>query len=86
MLLLLLLFVVSMFGSLSHADIDTTFSLFGFYALLTYKQYNSIREVLVILMVTSLLILISDFWVLGLLQHEATGSVNKFFGYFLTVI
>ena len=42
-LILLSNFVISMLASLSHADIDTTYSLFAFYALLTHRHYNSIR-------------------------------------------
>jgi len=43
MLILLADFIISMLGSLSHADIDSTYALFAFYALLTHRQYNSIR-------------------------------------------
>jgi Ca2+/Na+ antiporter len=83
-LVLLSLFVVSMLGSLSHADIDATYSLFAFYALLTYRQYNSIREVLVVVMGATGLVLVSDFWVMGLMQFEATSGANRFFGYVWT--
>ena len=42
-LLLLALFLVSMLGSLTHADINAVYALFAFYALVTHLQYNSIR-------------------------------------------
>lgn len=85
-LMLLALFVVSMLGSMSHADIDATFSLFAFYALLTHPQYNSIREVLLVLTILSVLMVFSDFWVLYLLYESQIGVANKFFGYMWTCI
>lgn len=85
-LMLLALFVVSMLGSMSHADIDATFSLFAFYALLTHPQYNSIREVLLVLTILSVLMVFSDFWVLYLLYESQIGVANKFFGYTWTCI
>ena len=42
-LILLSLFIVSMAGSLTHADLNSVFSLFALFALYTYPQYNSIR-------------------------------------------
>jgi len=42
-LILLAIFIVSMLGSLSHADINCVYALFAFYALTTHPQYNSIR-------------------------------------------
>ena len=86
MLALLSNFIVSMLASLSHADIDSTYSLFAFYALLTHRQYNSIREVLIILIVITALVIVSDFWVLGLMQFERTSGGNKFFGCVWTVV
>lgn len=85
-MLLLSIFVVSMLGSLSHADIDATYSLFAFFALLTHPQYNSIREVLLILIVITALVILSDFWVMSLLSNEAIGGWNRFFGYVWTVV
>jgi hypothetical protein len=85
-LLLLSIFVVSMLGSLSHADLDATYSLFAFFALLTHPQYNSIREVLLILIVITALVILSDFWVMSLLGNEAIGGWNRFFGYVWTVV
>lgn len=79
-LLLLTVFIVSMLGSLSHADLDSAYSLFAFFALITHPQYNSIREVLLILMVVSVLVIISDFWVFAIFRSEQTGGTNKFFG------
>ena len=86
MLALLADFVVSMLASLSHADIDSVYSLFAFYALLTHRHYNSIREILIILITVTVFILISDFWVLANMQYQRTSSFNKTFGYICTAI
>ena len=86
MLVLLTDFVISMLASLSHADIDSTYSLFSFYALLTHRHYNSIREVLVILIAITGLVILSDIWVLGIIPHEKTSDGNKVFGCIWTVI
>ena len=79
-LLLLLLFIISMLASMSHADIDCTYSLFSLYALLSHPQYNHLREMLVILIVVSVLVILSDVWVLGLMHLEMVGGGNRFFG------
>jgi uncharacterized membrane protein len=75
-----------MLASLSHADLDSTYSLFAFFALLTHPQYNSIREVLLILIAVTVLVILSDFWVIGLLGSEEIGGGNRFFGYLWTVV
>ena len=68
-LILLGIFIVSMLGSLTHADINAVYALFAFYALTTHPQYNSIREVVVILIAVSVVVLLADIWVVGLLGN-----------------
>jgi hypothetical protein len=59
-----------MLGSLSHSDINSSYSLFSYFALISHRQYNSLQEILVILIVVTLLIVGSDIWALALLQFE----------------
>ena len=67
-LVLLAIFIFSMLGSLTHADLNSVYSLFAFYALLTHPQYNSIREVIVILIAVSALVFLADLWAILLLH------------------
>jgi hypothetical protein len=85
-LILLAIFVVSMLGSLTHADPNSVYALFAFYALLTHPQYNSIREVLLILMLVTLLVFLADIWALVLLAIEPIGGTNRVLGYVWTAI
>lgn len=70
-----------MLGSLSHSDINSSYSLFSYFALISHRQYNSLQEILVILIVVTLLIVGSDIWALALLQYEEIGEFNRIFGY-----
>ena len=85
-LLLLGIFVVSMLGSLTHADLNSVYSLFALYALLTHPQYNSIREVLVIVMAVTALVFVSDIWVMALLGSEPMTGGQLVFGYIWVVL
>ena len=80
-LLLLSNFIVSMFGSLTYADINCVYSLFAFYAIYTHPQYNSIREVLIILMIVTVIILLSDIWAIALLTRQPIPPTSKVFGF-----
>ena len=79
--LLMLNFIVSMLGSLTYADINCVYSLFAFYAIYTHPQYNSIREVLIVLMIVTLIILLSDIWALALLTKQPIPPTSRIFGF-----
>ena len=70
-----------MLGSLTHADINAVYSLFAFYALYTHPQYNSIREVLVILMMVTVVVMLSDMWALALLTKQPITQPSRILGF-----
>ena len=85
-LLLLALFLVSMLGSLTHADINAVYALFAFYALVTHPQYNSIRQIVVILIAVSVVVLLADVWTLALLGSEGISAAMRGLAYVWTVL
>lgn len=85
-LILLAIFIVSMLSSCSRSDINSTYSLFSYYALLTHRQYNSLKGIIIILVVTSLLILGADIWAISLLSFEEISKANRILGYVWIVI
>jgi len=68
-------------GSLSHADINCSYSLFAYFSLHTHRQNNSLKEILIILMIVTILIAGSDVWSIYLLQFEEIGGAMKVLGY-----
>lgn len=66
-LILLGIFIISMLSSCSRSDINSTYSLFSYFALLTHRQYNSLKSIILILTIASLLIIGSDIWAFVLL-------------------
>ena len=73
-------------GSLTHADVNCVFSLFAFFAIYTHVQYNSIREVLVILVAVSIVVLLSDLWALVILGRQPLGEGSKILGYIFVAL
>lgn len=80
-IVLLSIFIVSMLSSCCRSDINSTYSLFSYFSLLTHRQYNSLKSIIFILIVVSLLIIGSDIWAFCLLQYENIGGGNKILGY-----
>ena len=72
-LILMATFIVSMGGSLTHADVNSVYALFAIFAIFTHVQYNSIREVLIILIGVSIVVLLSDMWALVILGRQPLG-------------
>ena len=80
-LLLLVLFILSMLGSLSHSDINTAFSLFAYYVILSNRQSTALKDMLLLLMVGGAIVLVSDVWVLFLISHQKISGTARVFGY-----
>jgi hypothetical protein len=70
-----------MLGSLTHADINCAYSLFAYFALHTHRQNNSLKEMLAIIIVATILIAGSDVWSIYLLQFEEIGEAMRALGY-----
>jgi hypothetical protein len=85
-LILLIIFIFSMLSSNSRSDINSTYSLFSYYALLTHRQYRSIKGIIVILIICTILVIGSDIWAFSLLNFEEIGQGKRITGYIWIII
>ena len=61
-LILLLLFVVSLVGSLTRSDYNSVYSLLSYAYLATYKGKNSLSETLLNMIIITIVVTLSDIW------------------------
>ena len=62
LLLFLLLFIISAFGSLTRSDYNATYALFSYLYLSTHKGKTALGQVLTNLLLMTLLMLGGDIW------------------------
>jgi hypothetical protein len=75
-----------MLSSCTRSDINSTYALFSYYALLTHRQNNSLRGVQVILIIVSTLVILADIWAIALLKEEQVSDGNRVFGYIWIIL
>jgi len=61
-LLLLLIFAVSMLGSLTRSDANSTYALFTYILLASYRFKISLKEILTLLIIVTIIMTLSDGW------------------------
>jgi hypothetical protein len=62
LLILLLLFAVSVFGSLARSDFNSTFSLMSYVYLAAYKTKVTLSNILLSLIVITIFMIAADVW------------------------
>lgn len=59
---LLLLFIVSMLGSIERSDLNSTYSLFSYMFIASYRYRTALESVLNVLIIVTLIIIGADVW------------------------
>ena len=59
-LIFLLLFLISMFGSLTRPDYNPTYALLSYVYLSTYRVHTKLANALTILIIITIIVLIAD--------------------------
>ncbi len=62
LLILLLIFAISVFGSLTRSDFNSTYSLMSYVYLAAYKTKVSLSNILLSLIIITLFMIAADVW------------------------
>jgi hypothetical protein len=80
-MVLVAIFVVSMLGSIERSDINSTYSLFSYMFLASYRYKTSLDQILNILLIVTLFVLLSDIWAFYIMTLEPISVVGHLFAY-----
>jgi hypothetical protein len=80
-MVLVAIFVVSMLGSIERSDINSTYSLFSYMFLASYRYKTSLDQILNILLIVTLFILLSDIWAFYIMTLEPISVIGRLFAY-----
>jgi hypothetical protein len=85
-MLLLLLFLISMLGSIERSDLNSTFSLFAYMFLASYRYRTALDNVLNILMITTMIVIGADAWAFVIMIYEPISGIDHLMGYTVIAI
>lgn len=84
--LLLLLFVVSMLGSIERSDINSTYSLFSYMFIASYRYRTALDSILTILLLVTVVVIGADAWSFLIMIYEPISVVGRMFGYIVIIV
>ena len=85
-ILLMILFACSMLGSIERSDINSTYSLFSYMFLASYRYRTSLNRILSMLILLTILILLSDVWAFSIMMIEPISVIGHIFGYSVLIV
>ena len=83
---LLLLFTISMLGSIERSDLNSTYSLFSYMFLASYRYRTALDSILNILIIATIFLLAADAWAFMIMYYEPITVVGRLFGYIVIIL
>jgi len=75
-----------MLGAIERSDLNSTFSLFSYMFIASYRYRTSLDNVLNVLIIVTLIIIGADAWAFIIMIYEPISVIGHVFGYSVIII